>query len=66
MTPAPGTTPISYLNCPRCRLTIRTDRDETRECPRCVGRLGTPVPMFLTRLPYYRRLELGLRRPGSR
>jgi hypothetical protein len=66
MTLGPGTKPISYLNCPRCRLTIRTDRGETRACPRCVGRLGTPVPMFLTRVPYYRRLEPVITWPGSR
>ena len=66
MTLSHGTTPISYFNCPRCRLTIRTDRAETRTCPRCVARFGTPVPMFLTRAPYYRRLEPVITRPGSR
>jgi anti-anti-sigma factor len=40
----------SYLNCPRCGLSVtqQADRLSWSECPRCRGRHGIAVPMHIT------------------
>jgi hypothetical protein len=44
---------MSYLNCPRCGLSVQARPgqviDET--CPRCRGRAGIIVPMYETDRP---------------
>jgi hypothetical protein len=39
---------MSYLSCPRCRLTIRIRAPYLvlRNCPRCLARAGLPTPMY--------------------
>ncbi len=39
----------SYMNCPRCGLSVRlrTDRLAWDCCPRCLGRAGIEVPVFV-------------------
>jgi hypothetical protein len=41
---------MSYLSCPRCRLTIRIRAPylAMRNCPRCLARAGLPTPMYAT------------------
>ena len=42
-----------YLNCPRCRLSIRLRGPSLRmvHCPRCVARTRTLVELFASTLP---------------
>jgi hypothetical protein len=44
---------MSYVNCPRCRLTVRLRDDAlTPEyCPRCAARHGVQAKVFLTPAP---------------
>ena len=39
---------MSYLSCPRCRLTIRIRAPYLgmRNCPRCLAHAGLPTPMY--------------------
>ena len=39
---------MSYLSCPRCRLTIRIRAPylAMRNCPRCLAHAGIPTPMY--------------------
>jgi hypothetical protein len=41
---------MSYLSCPRCRLTIRIQAPYLvmRNCPRCLARAGLPTPMYVS------------------
>jgi hypothetical protein len=41
---------MSYLSCPRCRLTIRIRAPylAMRNCPRCLAHAGLPTPMYST------------------
>lgn len=41
---------MSYLNCPRCRLTIRIRAPYLvmRNCPRCLAHAGLPTPMYVS------------------
>jgi hypothetical protein len=43
---------VSYLNCPACQLSIRTQDASPESCPRCRRRDGTDVAMFPSPLPY--------------
>jgi hypothetical protein len=42
---------MSYLNCPRCGLSLRTHPDQgpVPTCPRCRGQVGLTVPMYETK-----------------
>ena len=44
---------MSYVNCPRCRLTVRLRDDAlTPEyCPRCAARHGVKSKVFLSSTP---------------
>jgi Zn-finger nucleic acid-binding protein len=46
---------MTYLNCPQCGLSVpgRAGEDRVVEemCPRCRGRTGALVPMYLTERP---------------
>ena len=44
---------MSYVNCPRCRLTVRLPDDAlTPEyCPRCAARHGVQSKVFLSSTP---------------
>lgn len=44
---------VTYLNCPRCALSIRVGADylASRNCPRCIARHRLPVPMYSTSHP---------------
>jgi hypothetical protein len=44
---------MSYVNCPRCRLTVRLRDDAlTPEyCPRCAARHGVQAKVFLSSTP---------------
>jgi hypothetical protein len=44
---------MSYLTCPRCRLSIhvRAPYLMLRNCPRCLGRVGLPTPMYVSSGP---------------
>jgi DNA-directed RNA polymerase subunit RPC12/RpoP len=55
---------MSYLNCPRCGLSVETHTDEVPEvsCPRCRGRANLVVPMYETDRP---RPPLEAREPAS-
>jgi hypothetical protein len=41
---------MSYMNCPRCGLSarLRPDRSAWEYCPRCLGRHGISVPIYVT------------------
>jgi hypothetical protein len=41
---------VVFLNCPRCGLSIRrpADRLMLDDCPRCAGRAGVPVRLFVS------------------
>lgn len=41
---------MSYLNCPRCRLSIRIRAPYLvmRNCPRCLAHAGLPTPMYVS------------------
>jgi hypothetical protein len=41
---------MSYLNCPRCGLSLRAHPDHGPDptCPRCRGQAGLSVPMYET------------------
>lgn len=43
----------SYLNCPRCGLSVETHAGHASDvsCPRCRGRAGVLVPMYETDRP---------------
>ena len=45
--------PVRYLNCPRCRLSIRPRALSPRvvHCPRCTARTGALVELFASTLP---------------
>ena len=42
--------PVTYLNCPRCGLSLRAHHDPAPDpaCPRCRGQVGLIVPMYET------------------
>lgn len=44
---------MTYLNCPRCRLSIfeRRNGPPVAWCPRCLAALGDVEPLFATSLP---------------
>ncbi len=44
---------MSYVNCPRCRLTVRLRFDALapEHCPRCEARHGVKEPVFLSPVP---------------
>ncbi|MEA2448711.1 MAG: hypothetical protein QOG63_643 [Thermoleophilaceae bacterium] len=44
---------MSYVNCPRCRLTVRVpfDRLAPEHCPRCEARHGVKEPVWLSSKP---------------
>jgi hypothetical protein len=44
---------MSYVNCPRCRLTVRLRFDALapEHCPRCEARHGVKEPVFLSPMP---------------
>ena len=44
---------LPFLNCPRCGLSIslRSRSPANAHCPRCLGRNGTIVELFSSRLP---------------
>jgi len=44
---------MSYLNCPRCGLSIRLRAPylALERCPRCLARAGLTIPMYVTRQP---------------
>lgn len=41
---------MTYMNCARCGLTVRlrAEQLEWDACPRCLGRAGLSVPMYIT------------------
>jgi hypothetical protein len=43
---------MSYLNCPHCGLSLPrragADRSVDEPCPRCLGRSGALIPMYVT------------------
>jgi len=41
----------SFLNCPRCGLSIRPKAWSFEHCPRCLGNRGIAVWMFRSPLP---------------
>jgi hypothetical protein len=43
---------MTYLHCPRCRLAIRRRADYLTvvNCPRCLARTATAVPLFTSPL----------------
>jgi hypothetical protein len=54
-----------YLNCPRCRLSIRMPRAASiapQHCPRCTARLGVASPLFSSSM---NMRELAGEEPGS-
>jgi hypothetical protein len=55
---------MSYLNCPRCALSIRVRAEylQMENCPRCRGRARMTVPLYET--PHPARISL-FRRPGA-
>jgi len=44
---------MSYVNCPRCRLTVRVWADALApaHCPRCARKHGVREPVFLSEAP---------------
>jgi hypothetical protein len=44
---------LSYVNCPRCRLTVRVPFHQMapEHCPRCEARHGVKEPVFLSEKP---------------
>ena len=44
---------MSYLNCPRCRITVRLrfDAMAPEHCPRCERKHGVREPVFLSETP---------------
>ncbi len=44
---------MSYVNCPRCRLTVRLrfDAIAPEHCPRCERKHGVREPVFLSETP---------------
>jgi hypothetical protein len=51
--PASSVVGATYLNCPRCGLTItpRAGWLTVEHCPRCMARNGIPVGLFASTLP---------------
>jgi hypothetical protein len=49
----PGASGAVFLNCPRCGLSIRrpADRLTLEDCPRCAGRAGIAVRLFVSARP---------------
>jgi hypothetical protein len=41
---------MSYMNCARCGLSVRLreDRLAWESCPRCLGRSGVSVPVYIS------------------
>jgi len=68
---APSPPERLFLNCPRCGLSIRQRRQwlAIESCPRCLGRSGIPVTLFVSTLPvgelYVDGLAPGDRLPGA-
>jgi DNA-directed RNA polymerase subunit RPC12/RpoP len=55
---------MSYLNCPRCGLSVEVHAAQAPvSCPRCRGRANVLVPMYETDRP---RPPLDAHRPVSR
>jgi len=44
---------VSYVNCPRCRLTVRVRADDLapEHCPRCAARHGVHERVFMSPQP---------------
>jgi hypothetical protein len=44
---------MSYVNCPRCRLTVRVSHDALAPefCPRCAARHGVQSKVYLSSTP---------------
>ena len=44
---------MSYVNCPRCRLTVRVPFESLapEHCPRCERKHGVREPVFLSSKP---------------
>jgi len=59
---------MSYLNCPRCALSIRVRWDylHMTYCPRCRGRAKLAIPLYETphpaRISLFRRTDANRRR----
>jgi hypothetical protein len=55
---------VSYLNCPRCGLSVEAHPGQSVEvsCPRCRGRANVLIPMYETNRP---RPPLDAREPAS-
>jgi len=46
--------PVSYLNCPACHLSLRAPRASfmaPEHCPRCIGRRRVAIPLVPSELP---------------
>jgi hypothetical protein len=58
---------MSYVNCPRCRLTVRLRDDAlTPEfCPRCAAKHGVKSKVYLTATParLFNRAEVPVEEP---
>jgi hypothetical protein len=41
---------MPYMNCARCGLSVRLRADQLcwEACPRCLGRTGTSVPIYIS------------------
>lgn len=51
---------MTYMNCARCGLSVRLRKDQLSwdDCPRCIGRTGLSVPMYVaTRRAWAPRLS---------
>jgi hypothetical protein len=62
---------MSYVNCPRCRLTVRLSHDAlTPEfCPRCAAKHGVQSKVYLSPTParlFARSPEVGVPEVGVR
>ena len=44
---------MPYLNCPRCGLSVRVQADflMMRNCPRCLARSASAIPLYETPAP---------------
>lgn len=58
---------MPYSNCPRCGLSIRRrdPSDWIRDCPRCLGRAGIAVPMYLAARRAFELTGIGERRSAE-
>ncbi len=57
---------MPYLNCPTCKLSLRSPDGLRRECPRCLRREGRRQLMFVSPLPYRLLSSPLLERPDRR